>query len=98
MSEAFEQANGFLSKKELHGGYQWLFRFPNDFGASVVRHEWSYGYAAGLFELAVLHFFGEDEKEFKLTYSTPITDDVLGRIDESEVLATLERIAALEAV
>ena len=41
------------------------------FGASVVRHPYSYGGAVGLWELAVLDSNG------RLTYETPITDDVM---------------------
>ncbi len=75
-----------------HGGIQYRFRFPNGRGASVIRHEYSYGYEQGLWELAVLAPGGV------LDYSTPITDDVIGRIDEAEVSDLLARIAALPAL
>ena len=41
--------------------------FENGYGASVVRHEYSYGGKSGLYELAVLDSSGD------LTYDTPIT-------------------------
>jgi hypothetical protein len=75
-----------------HGGVQQKYKFPNGFGASVVRHDFSYGGPQGLWELAVLGPNGH------LTYETPITDDVLGYLSEAEVTATLDRIAALERV
>lgn len=68
---------------------QHLFKFPNSYGASVIRNEHSYGGEDGLFELAVL-----DEYE-GITYSTPITDDVLGWLSEEDVLETLNQIEEL---
>lgn len=71
---------------------QWLFRFENDYGASVIKHFGSYGYEKDLFELAVIFFDGEN---WKLTYNTPITDDVLGYLTNEEVLDILKRIKEL---
>ena len=42
----------------MNGGVQHTYKFPNGYGASVIRHEGSYGYSQGLWELAVLD--GED--------------------------------------
>jgi len=78
------------SKHQLLGGVQKVFKFPNGYGASVVRHSVSYGSNHGLWELAVL-----DAASGKLLYDTPITNDVLGRLTESEVETTLNAIAAL---
>ena len=68
---------------------QHLFKFPNGYGASVVRNQYSYGGEEGLFELAVLDEYDE------LTYNTPITNDVLGWLSEGDVLRTLNRIEEL---
>lgn len=73
----------------LNGGDQWKFTFPNGYGASVVRHSFSYGYDLGLWELAVL------DSDGNLTYDTPITDDVIGRLTEDEVASLLAGIEAL---
>lgn len=73
----------------VSGGDQYKFKFANGFGASVVRHSFSYGSDEGLWELAVL---GRDGR---LTYDTPITDDVVGRLTEGEVADLLVRIEAL---
>ena len=72
-----------------YGGTQVRFKFANGRGASVVSHKYSYGGDAGLWEIAVLNRHGH------LDYSTPITDDVIGRLPESEVRATLAAIRAL---
>lgn len=65
--------------------------FPNGYGASVVRFHGSYGGNDGLYELAVLTADG------RLTYDTPITDDVEGYLTPTAVTALLKRIAALPA-
>lgn len=71
------------------GGSRWKFDFPNGFGASVVND--GYGGDAGLFELGVL------DRDGRLTYDTPVTDDVLGYLTESDVAEALDLIAALPA-
>lgn len=76
----------------LESGFNHRFKFDNNYGASVVKHKFSYGYDKDLFELAVLYF--EDDVPF-ITYSTPITDDVIGNLTNDEVLELLERIKNL---
>lgn len=85
----------------LGNGTQILYRFPhNNYGASVVKHSFSYGGDQGLWELAVLKFDddGSEDPEqwrFKLNYETPITDDVIGHLTEADVEAILVQIEAL---
>jgi len=76
-------------------GSQWVYRFPNGYGASVIRGPWSYGGPEGLYELGVVVFSGDS---WELTYETPITSDVLGHLSLDEVAATLAKIAALPEV
>lgn len=80
----------------LHGGIQKVFRFENNYGASVVRHLGSYGADEGLWELAVLRFDGPNIWDFELTYTTPITDDVIGWLKENEVDDLLVAIETLD--
>lgn len=77
-----------------NGGTQSLYRFDNGYGASVVQGPYTYGGDQGLWELAVIVWDGDD---FKLTYDTPITDDVLGHLGEGDVAETLQQIADLPA-
>ena len=42
-------------------GVRYVFRFENNYGASVVKHLGSYGYDEDLWELAVLRFGKYDE-------------------------------------
>lgn len=76
--------------RSLNGGTQKIYRFDNGYGASVINSYMSYGT-----ELAVIKFIDEDNDRFNLTYSTPITDDVIGYLTESELEDTLGRIQAL---
>lgn len=76
------------------GGKHRRYFFPNGYGASVIRHWGSYGYTEGLYELAVLQ--GNAQKA-RLTYDTPITDDVIGHLTPADVELLLERIKALPA-
>jgi hypothetical protein len=75
------------------GGSQFGIRariiFENGYGASVVKGEYTYGGKDGLYELAVL------DKEGKLTYETPITDDVEGYLSENDVTRLMEQIQNL---
>lgn len=85
----FGNHSGVVRDLGRGGGKQWKFRFPNGFGASVIND--GYGRDRGLYELAVLDSSG------RLTYDTPITNDVLGYLTPDEVGEALDRIAALEA-
>lgn len=78
---------------QLGNSFTHHFRFPNDYGASVIKHKVSYGYEQDLFELAVLSFHDKDKGE--LCYSTEITDDTIGWLDNDKVLGLLERIKSL---
>lgn len=71
-----------------YGWERYRWEFPNGYTASVVRGYWSYGYAEGLWEVAVIH---DDE----LVYDTPVTSDVIGRCTEDDVVHLLDQIEAL---
>lgn len=66
---------------------QTLHEFSNGYTASVIDH--GYGSEDGLFEVAVLNELGY------IDYTTPITDDVIGWLDEGGVEDVLTDIAAL---
>jgi hypothetical protein len=90
--------NEFLIKDREHparmGGVQKVYRFPNGLGASVIQFRGSYGYEDGLWEIGVIKF-REDTESWDLTYDTPITDDVIGRLSWDEVEETLKQIKEL---
>ena len=87
--EGFEQ---YLMQKSTHkflGGFQYEFQFDNGFGASVIKHDGSYGNVDDLFELAVLNENGE------ITYDTYIADNVLGWLTNEEVIECFKQIQSL---
>lgn len=89
----FEKYKEFAKPaRELNSGVQHRFRFPNNYGASVIKGPYSYGGPQGLWELAVKKFDGDD---WELCYDTVITNDVIGHNTEAEIEALLERIKAL---
>jgi len=78
-----------LKSNPINGGIQYHFKADNGYGASIVKHSFSYGHEDGLWELAVIG------KDGDLCYTTPITSDVLGFLTEKEVNETLVKIAEL---
>lgn len=68
----------------IYNGYQMVVRFANGYSASLVDHDHSYG-----LELAVL------DEDGKITYDTPITDDVVGHLTEDAALSLLTSISKL---
>jgi hypothetical protein len=90
-------------KHPIGNGVQKIYRFPNGYGASVVRFMiplydgrligGSYGSDDGLWELAVIQW---DEDKYKVVYTTPVTGDVLGNLNDADVQETLKQIMELE--
>lgn len=84
-----------VKAQTIHGtGKQVILRFPNNYGASIVKHGFSYGDAG---ELAVIQFNSKNNDDWKITYNTPVTDDVVGCNNADEVRALLNQIKTLEA-
>lgn len=85
--------------RPIEFGVQKIYRFDNGYGASVVKSEYSYGGNENLWELAVITFDGDDSEQFELTYETPVTNDVIGSLTDTEVedkLAEISRLARKE--
>ena len=78
-----------------------LYRFKNDYGASVIRAQvmgiWISG-RDGDWELAVIRWMGPGNsfESFKLDYSTPVTDDVINGLSLEDVEKLLDDIEKLE--
>jgi hypothetical protein len=64
-------------------GVQRIYKFPNGYGASVVKHKYSYGGDKGLWELAVINNITDEG--FDMCYNTEITDDVIGYLNDPDV-------------
>jgi hypothetical protein len=78
------------------GAIQKVYRFKNNYGASVVKGEHTYGGNEGLWELAVIVF--DTSGGFNLCYTTPITQDVEGHLSDDAVEELLTKIEALPVV
>lgn len=76
------------SNDNVNGGIQRVYKFPNGYGASVIKGPYTYGGKKGLWELAVLK--GEE-----LCYDTDITSDVIGHLNDPEMDAILRQIERL---
>ena len=90
-SEVSMKGGATIEKTDLPdmNGYQLIYKFDNGYGASVVKHDFSYGGKSGLYEVAVL------DKEGELCYDTPITSNVIGHLNMSEVDKILVNISHL---
>lgn len=84
-------------ERSINSGVQKVYKYANNQGASVVRGPFTYGSREGKWELAVLRL-RNDEREWQIDYTTPLTDDVLGYLTEAEVDDLLAKIEALPQV
>jgi hypothetical protein len=82
----FEQINDapFMVGKKTR------MHFDNGYGVSVVSHSHSYGGRDGLYEIAVL------DSDDKLTYDTPVTNDVIGYLSEEDVTDVMKQVQELK--
>ena len=80
-----------IETKTVHGGIQHVFKFDKGYGASVIRHEGSYGYQSGLWEIAPW----DSDQLFIGEHLLDWYDDVKGHLPWDEVEEILERIKTL---
>lgn len=80
---------GFEGMDSFYNGVRSNTMFDNGYGISVVRHRYSYGGPSGLYEIAVL------DKDGRITYSTPITQDVIGYLTSDDVSDIMVKIQEL---
>ena len=73
---------------------QYIFKFDNNYGASVIKNAGSYGFEKDKFELAVI-LWNEYTKDWSLCYDTSITDDVIPYLTSEEVMKILFKIKKL---
>ena len=81
-----------ILSEPFRDGFRKRYLFENGYGASVVKHSFSYGGERGLFELAVIN------KDGDLVYDTPVTDSVIGFLNQEDVDSLLEKIKKLEKI
>jgi hypothetical protein len=79
----------FIPHSTGMGGVMSRIVFDNGYGASIVCTPHTYGGDKGLYEIAVLNSGGE------ITYTTSITDDVIGYLRPEDVTDVMEKIQQL---
>lgn len=79
-----------ITKKELNDGVQYIFKFPNDYGASVVKRRYSYGYEQDLWEMGLIFYY--EDSNWDLAYYRDFDDDVKGYLTDWKVNRLLEKI------
>ena len=77
--------------KHLLNGVQHRFSFPNGYGASVIRHDGSYGGRDGLWEIAAI-----DLSTDELVAMPPGRESVVGWLTVDEVNGYLRWIQSLQ--
>jgi hypothetical protein len=80
----------FIELNSHMNGVAARMMFENGYGVSVVRHSFSYGGEAGLYELAVLDVDGE------ITYDTDVTDNVIGHLTPEGVTEKMAFVQVLQ--
>lgn len=89
--EGFEK--NFIWSRRKFEGIRYRFQFDNKFGASVIKHSFSYGNEDDLWELAVLK--ERDDGTWVLCDDTDISADVIGCLTDDEVREYLKQISEL---
>lgn len=90
--EGFE--SNLVERDDINGGVHYLFRFENDYGASVIKFWGSYGFHEDLWELAVITWINDND--YDLNYNTDVSGgDVRGHLTDEEVRDLLRQIKEL---
>lgn len=77
-------------------GFQWIVMYENGYGMSIVKFFGSKGNEHNLWELAVIK--DDYNGGYHLTMETDITDDVIGWLDEPQLIEYSKMIRELEKV
>ena len=87
-----EQFKDYIVKQNDLGYPQTIYKFPNGYGASIIKIEYIY---FGI-EIAVLKF--DKNGNWDIDYSTPITNDVIGGLNEESRDSVLQQIFELKEI
>lgn len=74
-------------------GVQYIFKFPNNYGASVIKHKHSIGYEKDMWEVGVTRWYTDGSSN--LVYDTPVASDVIGYCTDEDAQRILETIMNL---
>ncbi len=92
----------FYAGSELHkyladenvrlGGVQYIYAFPNGYGVSLIKNEFSYGGQADLWEIGIIKINSVDPLEWGLCYDTLVSDDVIGYLTDDEAREIMKQV------
>ena len=85
--DTIEKRENYINPDDFGIGYR--LKFPNEYGASIVKFCGSYGYEQDKWELALLMKCGDT---WGLCYTELVCDDVVGFLSDEEVNIILDRI------
>ncbi len=80
----------YIEVQRYIGHPQTIYKFPNGYGASIIKLNYIY---FGI-EIAVLRF--DEDGNWDIDYSTPITNDVKGGMNEKTRDEVLQQIFDLK--
>lgn len=87
-----KQFKKYIKEQNDLGYPQTIYKFPNGYGASVIKFNYVY---FGI-EIAVLRF--DENGNWNIDYSTPITNDVIGGLNEESRDSVLQQIFELKEI
>lgn len=82
-----------ILERQTLNGLHTIYRFDNNYGASVIKHDFIYG-----FELVVIEYDDDDDDitYFNICYDTLITNNILYRLSLNEVNHILKDIEKIK--
>ena len=87
-----KQFKKYIKEQNDLGYPQTIYKFSNGYGASVIKFNYVY---FGI-EIAVLRFY--ENGNWDIDYSTPITNDVIGGLNEESRDSVLQQIFELKEI
>lgn len=77
------------------GSIIWKIHFKNCYGLSIIKNEVSRGHENDLWEAAILS--RGKNGDWKLDYTTPITDGVMGYLNDNDIMDLIDVVKALKS-
>ena len=82
-------------ENSIYNGIQRIYHFENGYGASLVKHDFSYGGKEGYWEMALIKFIDGDISNYEICCREGF-EDVMGWLTDEEVEVKLKWIEELK--
>lgn len=80
-----------MVRREKAHGIQYVFAFSNNFGLSVMKTPFTYGYDEDMWECAMLQYI-ENIYKYELFYCELTNNDVLGYMSDERINRLLRQV------